>query len=256
MTVHRGEVLRDDQGLPVIVHDAVLLTLDERGRLLAELDSRVRSRAPRAGAGERALLHGVALCDGCGERLYIHRPKDSKRPARYACRNGACQRAKTSVSAVSDWLDGVVSDAFLSAVGSFPVTERVVGAAPATAEDLLAVEDALAAASVRLVAADGPDEEAEVLALVRDLKARRDALKAATAAPEVRYVETGETFADTWERETVAGRRALLANALEEVVVRRGTRGKLDASRVVLRWRDRGPDASDLEGDSRGPGAR
>lgn len=251
MTVHRGEVLRGEDGLPLVNGATAVITASERRRLLDVLDSRVPYRPRRGSGNEPALLAGLLWCDGCAHTLYAHRPRDPKRDHRYYCKHARCNRERTAVAVSMTRVDEYVTERFLAAVGSFPVTETLETTERPDTAALAAVEEALRETSIDLAEVDDDAEEAALLERLRTLRGRARELRAVPMTPSVRVVETGETFAEAWaSAPTVEARRDLLTHALEEIVVRKGKRGRhgLDPARVIIRWREQEP-WWDLEGD-------
>jgi DNA invertase Pin-like site-specific DNA recombinase len=252
LTVHHGEILRGPDGLPRVDERAALITQEERRRLLEALDGRTVDR-PQDKRANRALLHGLAVCDGCGSRLYPHRPSDPKRPARYTCQDTVCQREGRSVAVSLERLDSYVTAHFLAAWGRLPVLDVVEEAPTADAIELERVEEALRETSAALAVVEDDDTETELLSRLRTLRARARDLRNAPTEPQTRYVPTGHTFAGVWAsaHENTDTRRELLRSALEEIVVRKGQRGRhgLDPERVRIVPRYR-PDTSDMDGES------
>jgi site-specific DNA recombinase len=133
MTVHRGELLRGEDGLPLVDASTALVTPGERRDLLAALEAR-SAYTPRRGSGNvQALLAGLLECDGCAGRLSAHRPTDPKRPDRYYCRSRECMAAGTSVAVSMDRLDEYVTNVVLTAVGRLPITETLTSTMTADA---------------------------------------------------------------------------------------------------------------------------
>lgn len=80
---------------------------------------------------------------------------------------------------------------------------------------------------------------ADVPALVErltSLRARREEIQALPAEPVHTMVETGFTFAETWERSDATGRRRLLLSAIDHVTVKPTKARQWDASRLEIVW--------------------
>ncbi|SFF53004.1 Recombinase zinc beta ribbon domain-containing protein [Blastococcus tunisiensis] len=234
--VHRGDVLRGDDGLPVVAWTP-LVTVDEAMRLRAAL-------APKP-AGERRrraarLASGLLRCSGCDAPLRVG--VNGAGVPTYRCATRSSGRLCPSpVSVNADAVDDLLTAELLATVGRFEVVD-VITSAPEVA-GLAEVEEAIRATAARMA-----DPSADVPALVERLtalRARREELAAQPAAPTTTAVPSGETFAERWARVDVDGRRALLADAIAAVVVRPGVRGRrgVDASRLRIDWREGGGDA-------------
>lgn len=235
--VHRGDVVRGEDGLPEQMWEPVL-PLDVWHRLRARLGvvGPRGSRGPRRERANRArLLSGIVRCGmpGCGAPLYVK--YNGAGHVAYACTQRSNGRPCTGVSVSADLLDEYVGQTFLAQVGDREVYERreVRSAADAEAADVdRAITDTLAAMG---------RDDADVAALagrLATLKERRSALKRRTASDAVSLVATGRTFADVW-RETSGSestRHALLAANIALLTVSKGRRGRhgLDSSRVAM----------------------
>jgi DNA invertase Pin-like site-specific DNA recombinase len=231
-SLHRGEVLRDETGLPRRVWEPVLPEADWRRlrALLAPASGRSTAAPGRPG---RLLTGGLARCGRCDRPLYATSrtlPDGGTRPF-YACsakRNGyPCD----GVAIGAEALETYVADYVLSLVGAWPVVEAVTIAVD---DGRRADVEAAIADFARRMTEPGADIPALASRLAA-LHAERDALPA-TAPTETRRVPTGLTFRQTWDARDTDGRRALLAGNVEAVRVRSGVRGRrgFDPARVVI----------------------
>ncbi|MER7440465.1 recombinase family protein [Micromonospora avicenniae] len=231
-SVHRGEILRDDAGMPRQLWEPIL-SLDTWHRLRAALEANgdgIEGRGRRVRAAR--LLSGIATCAGCGRKLYASSRKHASGATvpTYACaarRNG--QGCK-GVAITAEQTEEVVTRRFLDLVGGWPVVEAVT----------VAVDDGRRAdveAGIADIARQMTERGADVPALaarLAELHAAREALPA-TAVTETRRVETGRTFGEEWTARDTDGRRALLVSAGARVVVHRAAvpgRKVFDESRV------------------------
>lgn len=225
----RGALVRDDDGLPVVRWEPILSVEEvDRLRALTEWGSKTGRTASTRRRASR-LLSGLLSCESCGSALVVR--YRSGRNAIYGCglkaRGGACKRG-TVVEC--ERVEAEVERRFLDALGIFPVVEQVVTTrdVPGLAE----VEQAL-----RETADEMTRPDADVAALVERLNAlrvRRESLEAIPVAPETRLVETGQSFAERWAVEDVAGRRALLRSAGVEVTLGPGQKGRWRPERVQM----------------------
>lgn len=226
---HLGDVLRDAEGLPEVVHAPIIT--EAEGLALDDLLAVKRPHLTRRKAFR--LLSGVLRCSSCGGRLTVGSIKGKPR---YSCKGrsdgAACERA---TSVMAEPVETFVSEAFLDAVGWMPVTELRLLDNGAT--EVASVEKAIAETTDQL-----REPDADVVALVErltTLRARRTELAAAGPRLDYEVVATGETFAEAWTARDEAGRRDLLLSALDAVTIYPGVRGRrgFDASRVELEWR-------------------
>lgn len=233
MVPYRGDVLRDADGLPIVDESVAILTPAERRTLIGTLDAAKRPGTRQKAGTEPALLYGLARCGTCGGLLY--RATAAGKYRQYRCQQKGCARP---VGIAREGLEAFVAADFLARMGHFSVmeVEEVEGAdpAPRLAEVQAAIADTLAR-----MAEDDADVDAlsERLATLKTARSRARAEE--VAAPPVRTRETGETFAEAWERlEDVEARRGLLMSGLEAVrIAPGGGRGRaFDSSRVSLDW--------------------
>lgn len=225
---HRGELVRDADGLPAEVWEPVL-DLDSWHRLRALLSRDKTSGAPEPRRRRARLLSGLLACAHCGSAMYVR--TDGKGIASYNCQAKADgYRECVGVAVAADRIEAHVTDLFLSQVGHLEVMERVE-------EDL---DDAALADVERAIsetAAAMADDDADVVALasrLSTLKARRAELRDRPAERKVSIVPTGETFAQAWDRGSLAERQAILGANVALLTVSKGRRGHhgLDTSRV------------------------
>ncbi|MEU1641421.1 recombinase family protein [Micromonospora zamorensis] len=233
-SVYRGELIRDDDGMPRQLW-APILPLDDWHQLRATLEANgdgTQGRGRRVRAAR--LLSGIAQCAGCGRVLYASSRKHSSgnNVPTYACaarRNGqGCQ----GVAITAEPAERHVEWEFLSLVGHWPVTEVVTVVVD---DGRRADVEAAISETARQMTERGADV-AGLAARLAELHAAREALPA-TAVTEVRRLETGRTFAEEWQARDVDGRRALLVSAGACVVVHRAAvpgRKLFDASRIDL----------------------
>ncbi|MBQ0893449.1 recombinase family protein [Micromonospora sp. U56] len=237
-SVHRGELIRDESGMPRQLW-APILSLDTWHRLRAELAANgegAEGRGRRVRAAR--LLSGVARCAGCGRVLYAssRKHRSGSNVPTYACaarRNGqGCQGVAVSAEPV----EAYVEREFLGLVGDWPVVELVT----------VAVDDGRRAdveAAISATAQQMTERGADVAALaarLAELHAAREALPA-TDLTEVRRIDTGRTFAEEWRARDTDGRRALLLSAGATVTVHRAAvpgRKFFDESRIDFRIGD------------------
>lgn len=235
MTPADGDVVRGDDGLPVVLPGEHLLSVERWHALQTALDARSTARAPIKPKRPRALLHGLAV-DEEGHTLYRHAP--TGRIERYNCRATGCP-TKTSVTLAA--LDALVVETFLDTVGDEPelIAEVVIPGrddARLTALRIEITKTSTALATAR----DG----AEIAALATRLAAQRaaeaEAETGATHGDVYAYSPTGRTLRGAYEAApSDADRAALLAQHIEAVVVRptvRGGGGRPLTERVEVRW--------------------
>ncbi|MFD1504438.1 recombinase family protein [Georgenia yuyongxinii] len=243
---HRGRLILGDDGLPEVRWEPIF-TLEESQRLrailarpsdlpkdsparaVAEQEHTTRTRAAR-------LLSGLLTCSGCGRPMRAGVfPRRGEKVGRYVC-SAEGARCPAPVTITATLVEDYVAEVFLGMAGLMPVFE--VRTMNRDAAEVAQVEQAIAETTDELRAPD-----ADIAALVERLtilRQRRDELAAQPAEPEVVKVDTGEMMAARWEREDVAGRRALVHSVLTgPMTVHPGKRGpkRLDPDRLDIPWR-------------------
>lgn len=246
---HRGNLVRGDDGLPLTVWEPVLdLALWHRLRvhLGAISDARRERKAPRQGRPTSRLLAGIVKCASCGSSLYVR--SSGRGIFSYACIAKADGRVCVGVAVNAERIEEFVEERFLAKVGPLRRFLRVKDEV-ADAHTFAEIERAIAQTTEAL-AEDDADLPA-LLARLASLKAQRAEQRERNAAPEIRLVDTGETYAEAWERMDTLDRRDLLAANVAILTVSKGKRGHhgLDASRVTLVAQPAQP--SDADGKAR-----
>lgn len=216
--VHRGQVLRDENGLARAVRPS-LVAPQEWADLQALLDKRARpSGRQRADA---LLLAGVAVCGRCGAHLHAQRRLQEGR-VYYACSVSGQGRPCTGVTVSQSRLDEHVTAILLDVAGHRLETREVVPAR-AAAVDAGAVREALDDLERDryerglYAGAEGAERFA---ALHGRLSAQ---LVVVDVEPEVEL--TGRTLAEVWAAEGLQVRRQVVAQVVERVTVAPGRRG-------------------------------
>ncbi|RBY85747.1 recombinase family protein [Blastococcus sp. TF02A-30] len=236
MTPTNGDVIRGDDGLPVVLPGEHLLTVDRWRRLQSVLDERARTRQPAQRHGlPPTLLHGIAR-DEAGHPLYRHIVQG--RTTRYTCRKIGCT-ARTSV--VQEALDAYVVQEFLNVVGDEPETVMEVVIPGRDDARLGAIRDEIKKTAAALGASRDPEEiQALATRLAAQRKAEGEAEAGGVHGNVYAYTATGRTLGDAYRAATTdAERVALLTQHIEYVVVTPSTRGgsgRRMTDRVKIQW--------------------
>lgn len=226
--------LRGADGLPLVFWEP-LATVEEveRLRVLTEWKPTPgRSAATREGLRTRStrLLAGLLTCPGCGYPLISKRRPNARDV--YVC--GSSQRARVCSGGVvveCFRADEEVSRQFLAAFGHLKVVESRIEAPDVAG--LAVLDEAIRDTTDAL-----REPDADVVSLVERLKllkSERASVAAASPAPGVTLVETGETFAEAWASNDDVWRRRLIAMSGAEVWLRPAKqRGRWDPERIQL----------------------
>ncbi|PFG44149.1 DNA invertase Pin-like site-specific DNA recombinase [Isoptericola jiangsuensis] len=229
------DVLRGSNGLPVVDESIAIMTPAERRAMLATMDSAKRPGARTHGNAEPALLYGLARCDGCGSLL--HRASSSGGYTTYRC-SDAGKRCPTRVSISRPALEEHVVAEVIRVAGELPVTFAEVTAREEPSQRA-EVEAAITDTLTALGQVDDLEQEEQLNARLRRLKAARREARSKPDHAEVTLHETGETFAEVLDRvKDVEERRRILGAAISTVTVRPPLRrsNKFDPDRVTIEW--------------------
>uniref|UniRef100_A0A942T212 Recombinase family protein n=1 Tax=Neobacillus citreus TaxID=2833578 RepID=A0A942T212_9BACI len=234
---HRGDLIRDEHGLPRTVWPPVL-DLPTVERLRAHIEPKPRANGPARRRAAR-LLSGLAYCEQCGGKLYV---TTSGGRAVYKCATPTgSKRCTTSVTVDAERLEAFVADEYLETVGSAPELREVeTVSAPETAAQLAEVESALREASAALLDDDADDNA--IMSRVASLRTRRAELRAVPSTVTRSIQRTGRTIAEAWAAsDTLEEKRAALALAFDHVAILPAgptSRRTLNRERVLIRWRE------------------
>jgi site-specific DNA recombinase len=235
----RGNVIRDDDGRPVVWWEPVL---DESTYQAVQEAIQARARKHRP-PRSRHWLYEVARCGRCGRPLYQNASHSHRRETVLRCYGGRTRQCG-GVVIRDDELTTYVEETFLTTVGRLPAVERVLVAGTrdpsAEIED---VEQALRRLRDDRDAGLWDGEEDEYRRRVLALRKRRDVLRAMPVEPpryELRPL--GISFAEHWASLDRHQRGELLRSIGVRVVVHPGQRGKrLDpAERCDFEWPEDG----------------
>jgi site-specific DNA recombinase len=206
---HDGELVRDDDGLPVQIGEP-LVSVDDWERVQSILDGNQEARKD-ARRSSVSMLTGLVFCAACGELLH-HDLNTVRRPNHvYEYRYLRC-KARCSPQIPAEEVENLAEDAFLEHLGGREVRERMWVPGDdnqeAMAEAVRAVDQLSAAAG-----------RATSTTMRQRLQRQLDALDARIAdleqapAREARWEwrSTGGTYGDAWKADDdVEARRRML----------------------------------------------
>ena len=212
--IHRGEVMRDEDGLPVVEPDRAVLNFAEWSALQAELTARTREPVRR---GLPALLNGVLFCYSCGRAVQQNRPRNVR--GRYSCTTPDCGGVSTDM----EYTDEAVTQMYLDEFGDRPVF-RFSADESAGAAEQARLREAIHEMTRRLTLAE---DETEVLTAHRQrAELQRRLAEATQTHSRVRVLrDTGQTRREQWEELDVFGRNRVLRDTYV-VTVHPGRRGR------------------------------
>lgn len=242
LSKERGsEVLRDEDGLPVINPDTAIMEVGEWRKMVRLIEERPSPQSrPRAMKSKTSgLLSGLVFC---GDPR--HADEDPSEPRMWrgtvASRPGySCPKC---FQVISGGFEAAVIAEFLRVAGPQVRWTRIEEVHEGGAALLPEIEnrlDELEALIRTASSADRPGLQAQQNALLDERDRRR------AESPTVAYrVEAAGTFSAAWAAAEAAGsdadRRAVLADALARVVVRRGKQGShttpQNLSRLEFHW--------------------
>ena len=220
--LHRGEPVRDHEGNPVLIGEPILSP--EAFDALQEHMNALTPQKNRTRKDTRALLLGVAKCQGCGGNLYLSQRAGGMD---YNCRATARGERCPAPSGIrADWLEAYVESEVMARIGAAPMTKVVTHEGYDPTPELRKVETEL-----RALYADKDSRTSRTgrkiwQEEVDALKRRAEALEATPRTKSrTETVETGETYADFWSRQDTVGRRRLLLDVGARATVAKGRSG-------------------------------
>ena len=245
--VHRGEVVRGADGLPIQPHDALVSAAEWAALHEAlALRSRISTRTEEA---PHMLLRGVVVCSYCLARL--HAVTQPGKPPVWSCSGrkrtpsgDRCPGVVISRARLEEHLLGEV----MAAVGDVQGVEVIVE--ERADDEALELEAALDVIFAKLRNVDNDDEEDLLLAQRRTIRNRLRELRDRPTRTEPVFRPTGTTFAEDWAAADEAGRAELLRRVLSFVTVKKGQRGRhgLDPERLTVLYNPAPvPEATDLD---------
>jgi site-specific DNA recombinase len=271
---HRGQVLRDENGLPLRFFEPILdddkhaalcavIRPPSTKRHVTDTPTPARRTAGRSAKVTR-LLSNLVESECCGGVMYAIKPSPAKPRALYRQpHGGTAAECRRQVSVNAEPLDEHVEREFLRRFGRFAEV-RPVHAADERA-DLAAVEREIQ--SIALALAEPGADLPTLTGQLASLHERRATLAARPDSGAPRMEPTGRTIGQAWAEGTVQTRNALLALfltgpiAVAPVGHARSVK-TLDLSRVAIPWRGADPAEADYanlvdygEGESYGPAA-
>jgi hypothetical protein len=229
MTRRLGDVVRAEDGLPVVDPTTALVDVATFERLRAMTSARGVGFKPRTLEGDRFLLDGVAQCQ-CGGRMRGHR--SSRGYGNYRCARSAGGACSPTPAISEKRLDGLVVARYLDVLGDVEIIEARTEVDPAVEQERALIAADVAAVTAALANAKAA-EIGDLAARLGGLRLREESLR--ETLPMVVMVGTGETYGERWEAADVAGRRQLLADVIDSLVV---SQGRTEAG-VAIRTEDR-----------------
>ncbi|NEB57401.1 recombinase family protein [Streptomyces griseus] len=240
-----GKPVRDSDGAPIMATTDPILTREEFDAVGALFAERSVGNKKVFRSDSVSLLLRVILCDGCGQRMYMHVPsstnKGTSKTETYKC--GSYTRGHSCAAPASikrQWADEYAAQEFLRTVGSLRLThtKMIPGYDPQPEIDATAAE----------YASHMESEGTQTNPVTRTIwEKRRDALdKRITelmgrekVEPRRDIIQLDRTFGDEWHSADTASKREMLVNAGVEIRVKKAKRGKvfrLDEGRVNFRF--------------------
>lgn len=211
-----GRSVRDREGNPIL-NGEPLLTQGEWDRLQTALASRTRNPGMRKPVGP---MTGVVQCYLCRKDMHHHtyRRNYGKKVYRYYC----CRDSSHTAQVDADTVEGILEEAFLSAVGYQPVRMRVYRPAEdhqtALAEAVRAVDE-LTPLLGSIQSKTMAERLTEQLSALDKRIAELEALPSRPAGYD--FKETGSTFKSAWDNSSLEERRQLLLDSGIRFAIRR-----------------------------------
>lgn len=250
---HKGVPVRHDDGSPVMMTAEPILTREEYDHVNSILGDRGVDPVERKDT--HALLLRVALCIGCGSRMYLGEIDPETGDGWYRC--GASSRGArcTSQGLVKRlWVEEYVRRTFLAMAGGIEFTETrtIPGYDPgpelrSTLAEFREHQKQQGRQKSKTAAAEW---QKHADALDNRLAVLEQAEK---VEPTTETIGTGKTFAQEWQEANDDGRRKLLLEAGVTVLVHKGIRGNRkpidDEARIIFAMKGDFDEAVEAVGD-------
>jgi hypothetical protein len=224
--------LRDEAGNPREVFPPVL-DLATHHALVARAAALLPQEKKR-GRHTSRLLKGLLTCEGCDAPLgFVYMAGR----AMYRCfthSHGAHCPSPVAVSA--DPVEAHISALMAEITAPF---SREITHDPGASALVLIDEKITQLRAERAIAEDTDDEERadELTAQLRTLRKEREATAAIPSQPVTEHVATGRTFAEEFADSDPQARRALVARAMPEIIVKSGfERRRFTPDRLFIVW--------------------
>jgi site-specific DNA recombinase len=231
---HRGQIVAK------AVWSAIITETEHRQLRAILNDPRRRTNG---GVNARSyLLSGFVRCARCRARMVARPRQDGCR--RYVCAKGPGFVGCGGAFIIAKPLEDLVVSMVLEALRSPEFARAQDAAVPSVSSDELAGSAAAIEAKLTELAEDWAEDRisrSEWLAARRAIEARlADATRslARTPSPSARLGDDPEALQDQWKKLHLDGKRAVLAEVVDHVVVGPGRRGlnRFDESRVKVVW--------------------
>lgn len=201
------------------------------GPLARALIERKMERVP---ASRRSLLGGIASCGVCGSSLALSSTRAGRGGRWYQYRCG--ERGHVGIG--GPWLDAFVTEAVLEAVDTgellAALKRRKTPSRSRKASEVEARLELLDEMFTSGKVSKPRFERSNAQLLAQLAAARREERSSGVDLP----AEVARDLSGRWPDLTLQGRRQIIAAVLERVEVSKATgHGKIDPSRVLLRWR-------------------
>jgi DNA invertase Pin-like site-specific DNA recombinase len=221
---YRGEVLRDENGDPVLIADPVFTT-EEWETLQAAVQARLVSTARRV--NRTSPMYGAAICGGCGSNANHKVSRGHRNGAEYryyVCGNWPNSARCKGISCRAEVVEEMVEVLFLQRFGHERVTKRVWVTGSDSSRELEQVEAKIRRLMRQDEEGDWEDNRAEYRERMGRLRTRKKELG---AQPVVRSgwveVDQGMTYLELWESLDLEGRRKRLIESSFRMVIGKGT---------------------------------
>ncbi|MCW2873510.1 MAG: hypothetical protein JWL99_4830 [Streptomyces oryziradicis] len=221
---YRGKVLRDDNGDPVKIADAVF-TEKEWETLQVAVATRSVTTARRVNTASP--MYGVAVCADCGSNANHKISRGHKNGATYryyVCGNWPAEKRCKKMTCRAEIVEEMVEILFLQKYGRERVTKREWVTGSDSARELAEVDAKIRRLMRQDEDGDWEDNRAEYRQRMDRLKERRAELK---AQPIIKSgwveVDQGMTFMELWGTLDMNGKRQRLIESGFRMMIGHGT---------------------------------
>ncbi|MBF9011952.1 recombinase family protein [Corynebacterium phoceense] len=217
-TTYKSKPLLDEVGKPIL-KGPPSITIEDFTKLQGLMEKRSHRQRP----GQTSPLLGVLFCPKCHKQMHIRRLTKTPRVYRsYYCDNGCLQHALNA-----DVIESIIEEQFHIELGKYPVMVKKTTPGINTAVEYKETKEAYDELVSYLSQATSKAARESLFKQLDLLGDKLEALEATNQEDVDHWEETGETYAEAWDRMTTEERRLFLISIgvrVEAEQLNRGTR--------------------------------
>jgi len=218
MRVHDNDVLRGDNGLPIIDDHLAIVSMTEWSRME---EARAKRRVVQTRTTDPLLLQGIAVCASCGRYMtrQTHTLKGHEY-RNYACTADTRTRCPSRPHISQRKLDNYIKE-LLAPLMSMPIYETIRVEDPIALDQRALIQREIDALAASISTANSSDI-ADISERITSLRRQHDEIVVETIEEQI---DTGKTGAELWETDP----RFVVEQAIEEIQIKPAGEGNTRA---------------------------